>query len=396
MTRRQDTDIQPVLRAGMALVAANGLRGLSLRPLAEQLKTTVSALSHRFGLKDALVGKLIDAAREEDGAFLDIWLARIRAVDVRDGPLMADFADAILAEMAGPERLRTQFYCELLQGVVSRPEIAAPLGVWRCRRADFWRAATEGLGQPHLGEMLHAYSTNEAAHGLALDDLAAYRWLRRLNLHRLCCRLEPAASELRQFEIFHAAMGDLLEAPGRYQVPAVTEWHARLARHISAVIIAEGADAVTHREIAARAGLASSTLAYRFPRQEDLLKAGLNDIIARVHGVVADLPPGTVRPEYELTTAEIARATFALSLAATRMPDLKAFAADLRRRRGENYAIRLNSRTPAEAPFDLLSVQAISMTGVGRLMLDAEIDPAPDAATYKLVERVEAMHREGR
>lgn len=71
MPKRADTDLPSVLNAAMTLVAANGLGGLSLRPLAEQLDTTVSALSHRFGLKDTLVASLIAAARAEDGAFVD-------------------------------------------------------------------------------------------------------------------------------------------------------------------------------------------------------------------------------------------------------------------------------------------------------------------------------------
>ncbi|MDO6416286.1 TetR family transcriptional regulator [Sphingomonas sp. BIUV-7] len=390
MISQADADIQPLLKAAMTLVAADGLKGLSLRPLAERLGTTVSALSHRFGLKDALIAALIDAAREADALFLDTWLARIRALEVRDGALFADLADAVLSDMAGPEALRTQFYCELVQGAATQPEYAAPLADWKGRRLAFWHAASEGLDQADLGDILHAFSTDEAAHGLAIGDLAAYRWLRRLNLHRLCRGLiAPAdAPDMRQFEIFHAALGAPFAASGRYRPPELSEWQAKAAHHISALIISGGSDAITHRAIAARAGVANSTLAYHFPRQEDLLKAGLNDIIARIDGVIHAPEEMRDTERYELTSVEVARATFAIALAATRMPDLKTVAADMRRRRGENLLVQLNRET-RDAPFDLLAAQAVSVTGIGQLMLDATLDPT-GAPAFILTSRMTA------
>jgi AcrR family transcriptional regulator len=391
MTPSPDKDIQPILHAAMTLVATNGMKGLSLRPLADQLGTTVSALSHRFGLKDALIDALIDAASAEDGVFLDIWSGRIRDLEPRDGALIADLAGAILDDMAGPEALRTLFYCELLQGAASRPAIGTAIAGWQARRRTFWQMLAEPLGRPDLGDALHAFATDEAAHGLSLGDLAAYRWLRRLGLRRLCRGLIPAAPspDMREFGVFHGALGDLLGDPGRYRAPPMSDLQTRAARHISALIIAEGADAVTHRAIAARAGLANSTLAYHFPRQEDLLKAGLNDIIARTQGVVDAAALPADEADYGLSSVEIARATFAVALAATRMPDLKAFAADMRRRRGENYRIRINQGAAGE-PFDLLSAQALAIAGIGQIMLDTAHAPSPNALTFDLVERLQA------
>lgn len=390
---RTDANAQAVLHAAMTLVAANGLKGLSLRPLADQLGSTVSALTHRFGLKDELLATLIDTAMTQDVAFLDRWLQLIRDLDVRDGVLMADLADAVLNDMAGPEALRTRFYCELLQGVVSRPEIAPLVAAWSRRRLGFWLAATEKLHKPDLGEALHAFSTEEAAHGLALGDIAAYRWLRRLSLHRLCCGLFPTegSTDLQQFQVFHAALGDLVAQSQQQGEPAMTEWQKNAASHISMLIIAEGADAVTHRAIAARAGIPNSTLAHHFPRREDLLRAGLADIVERVR----QLNDAAARPSertFDMTSLEVSRATFAISLAATNMPELKAQAADMRRRRGENYVVHLNRKAEGRS-IDVLSAQALSVTGMGRWVLDAVLDPAPNAAALALVDRLYAAAR---
>jgi DNA-binding transcriptional regulator YbjK len=395
MIDRREPSLSLVLHAAMELVAASGLKGLSLRPLAEKLGTTVSALTHRYGLKDTLLASIVAAAAEADGAFLDTWLARVVALETADGAVLADVADAVLADLAGPEALRAQFYCELLQGAAARPDIAAPLAAWQARRLVFWRALAAPLGRAALGDVLHAYSTDEAAHGLALGDLAAYRWLRRLNLRRLCCSLIPAANstEMKQFLVFHAALGEL-RGPDRYQAPKTSEWHRRAARHISAVIILDGPDAVTHRAIAARANVANSTLAYHFPRQQDLLKAGIDDIIVRAQGRI-DAGEATAEPDFELSSIEIARATFAVALAATRMPDLKTFAADMRRRRGENYLLRLQSRLQGKSSFDLLSAQAMAITGIGQLMLDAVIDAAGATTAFSLVTALEADSHAG-
>ncbi|MGH1559788.1 TetR family transcriptional regulator [Caulobacter segnis] len=91
----------------------------------------------------------------------------------------------------------------------------------------------------------------------------------------------------RQYQVFREALGELFDDPARPATPSLTEWQAKAAPHISAVIIAEGADAVTHRAIAARAGVANSTLAYHFPRQEDLLRAGAVDMVARARQATA-------------------------------------------------------------------------------------------------------------
>ena len=389
MSPQTETAIQPILAVAMRLVAADGLRGLSLRPLAEKLGTTVSALSYRFGLKDTLMASLIDAACTEDGLFLDRWLTRIQALGVRDAVLMADLADAILNDMSGPEVLRNRFYCELLQGGASRPEIAAPLAAWRGQRLAFWRAATETLGRAELGDILHAFSTDEVAHGLVIGDLAAYRWLRRLNLRRLCCGLVPprGSGDLREFSVFHAALADLMDGPGRYRAPAMSAWQAEAARHISALIVAGGADAVTHRAVAARADVANSTLAYHFPRQEDLLKAGIDHIIIRTQARVDDRD--TSAHDYDMSSVEVARSTFAIALVAARMPNLKAFAADMRRRRGENYLLRLN-REAGDSRFDLLSAQAVAITGIGQMILDAALDSSSAADAMRLIERLQA------
>ncbi len=228
---------------------------------------------------------------------------------------------------------------------------------------------------------------------MALGNLAAYRWLRRLNLRRLCDGVVPAAgaSDLHEFAVFHAALGELMDGPDGYRPPRLSEWQTNVAGDIAKLIIAEGADMVTHRAIAARAGVASSTLAYHFPRQEDLLKAGLEDIIARLHGRVYRPPHSVSEADEDLSSVEIARATFALALTATRTPGLKACVADMRRRRGENYLSILNRQVAGPSPFDRLSSQMLSITGIGQMILDGLLEGGPGAIDFSLVDQLRTI-----
>jgi DNA-binding transcriptional regulator YbjK len=382
MSPKTDIETGRLLQAAMELVSANGLRAFTLRPLAAKLETTVSALTYRWGAKGALVTRVIEAACAEDVAFLDIWLARIQAVSQPVSGLFADLIDTVFDDLAGAHVLRQQFYCELLQGAISRPDVVAPLQSWMDRRLSFWVSASQHLGRPDLAKALHAYCTDEAAHGLALGDQPAYRWLRRLCLRRLCAGAAPdAGADLELFAAFYGALGEATPSTDeRYASSSREGVRGRAARHISTLIIREGADAVTHRGVAAEAGLPSSTLSYHFPRQEDLLRAGLEDIIVRLQSAADSAPDGPLTGAAEQTQAEMVRATFAVALAATRMPNLKSFAADMRRRRGENLHKLVNRHAPADAKIDRLTAQSMAIEGIGAILLSGvtalSVEPA--------------------
>jgi hypothetical protein len=67
----------------------------------------------------------------------------------------------------------------------------------------------------------------------------------------------------------------------------------------------------------------------------------------------------------------------------------------MRRRRGENYLLRLQSRSQGKSSFDLLSAQAMAITGIGQLMLDAVIDAAGATTAFSLVTALEADSHAG-
>ncbi|MGH1559787.1 hypothetical protein ACRAWD_23000 [Caulobacter segnis] len=145
-------DLQPVLHAAMTLVAADGPKGLSLEPLAEQLGQTVSALTPPLrpeGRSPERPGR----GRDRAGRRVPLIAGRTGSERWRSGTARPwpSWPRAILSDLAGPEALRTRFYCELLQGVVSRPELAAGGGGVVGPPPGLLDGGDAGAGPPRTG-----------------------------------------------------------------------------------------------------------------------------------------------------------------------------------------------------------------------------------------------------
>lgn len=394
MPPRHLPETYEILEHALNLIAENGLEALTLRPLAQSLGVSVSSLTHRFGSKEALLAQLIDAARASEAETLSQWRERLSGVGMFSPDALAESLDLILCDLATTHARRSLFYCELVQISGPQPGLWPLIIPWVDDRLAFWSALASRLSpQPAyaLGSMLHAYITDELAHALALEPLADYRRLRRLGLKRLCGGLHPVGGSngdqvLADFCI--AALGDI---PGDIAVDHNARppkgMAARLVGHISDLIVDEGAGAVTHRAVAARAGVASSTLAYHFRTQDDLIRAGLEDIIRRMTSDLRGLIAGDAGPiPNPYSAVEIARATFAIALWATRRPSMLACAADMRRLRGINLHKILVRHLPS---LDPLAAQAMSVTGIGQLMLTGHA--GRDAATQTNMATVNAL-----
>jgi len=399
MPPRRHLESSDILEQALSLVAENGLDALTLRPLAQRLDVSVSSLTHRFGSKEALLAQLIAEARASEAETLSQWRARLSGADVFSPDALAESIDAILSELATAHARRSLFYCELVQISGPQPALWPLIAPWIEDRQTFWNAlAARVHPQPAyaLGVMLHAYVTDELAHALALERFADYGRLRRLGLKRLCGGLrgvdDARADQMSGDEVLAAHCIAVLGAlPGDIAVdhdaPPPKGVAAQLVGHISDLIVGEGAGAVTHRAVAARAGVASSTLAYHFRTQEDLIRAGLEDIIRRMTGDVKTLVSGgDVRMTNPYSAVEIARATFAIALWATRRPAMLACAADMRRLRGINLHKVLTRRLSG---LDPLAAQAMSATGMGNLMLMGHA--GRDAATKANMETINAL-----
>lgn len=379
MTSRRALDPSEIYIHALAMIAEDGLDALTLRPFANRLGIGLSSLTYRFESKEALLTFLIGMARQGEEETLSQWNTRLQPLCRIAPDALAEIIDEILSELVTQHRHRTLLFCELIQLCGPLPELWPLAEPWIESRLTFWtKLADRVYPKPDypLGQMLHAYVTDELVHALALEALPAYRRLRRLGLKQLCEGLHKST------EIDTGVQGPLVLAghcieqlgnlPGDmavdHQAPAPKGKSAEWVRHIADLIVDKGAGAVTHRAVAAKAKIASSTLAYHFKTQDDLLRAGLEDIIRRLtRDVQIALSGSIVDSPNPKAAVEISRSTYTIALWATRRPTLLACAADMRRLRGINLHKILRTRLEG---LDLLSAQAMSITGIGTLMLN--------------------------
>jgi DNA-binding transcriptional regulator YbjK len=135
------------------------------------------------------------------------------------------------------------------------------------------------------------------------------------------------------------------------------------------VIVADGAQAVTHRAVGERANVPASSVAYHFRTRLDVVRAGLT--------VVYRVAQGRLTPRQAPGDLEVfvARGTVSVALAAAREAELVPYAVDLRRLRGENLRRRLNERLGVS--LDLAAAQAVSIARLGAILLSqAQGEPA--------------------
>jgi AcrR family transcriptional regulator len=360
-----------LLLAAIALVEERGFEGLTLRPLAQQLGITVSALSHRFGQRSDVVARLCATAALAEQAVLEAWRARIGS-DARLAPAdIADVADAVLDDLTRNHGGLARLQGELVQAAAVSPDYRAPLADWLAIRRSFWSFLSARQQSPvpyDLGEALQGLAIDELAYGTALGTAEAYRWMRKLCLGRLCAGLfaRDGGWDAVSFETVWRELGD--DAPDRFVVRKRSATIAAVAPEIAGIILTQGGGAVTYRSVAGAAGVAASTLVYHFPTQSDLLRAGLEDIIRRAHARI-DAMPNDLEDVRVSHAAMMAAATLALSLSTRRYPDLNPFVADMRRRRGENGLAPLRQISAAPERIDRLTAQAVSVVAMGALLL---------------------------
>ncbi len=401
--RKIDHNLDPVklLAAACELVSAEGLAGLTLRPLALHLDVSVYSLSSRYGARDDIIAAIIVAARTEDGAYLAQWRTRLAALDRVSAAMAADIAAAILDDMAGKHRAMATLFLELLQASAWDLAIRAPFDLWLAERAGFWAELGAKAQMPQAivaAGLLHGYMIDELAHSVALADWAAYGMLRKLGLNRLFGGFAPSADGAAEAALFRTLFDELeyklSELSVVHGASITADWRGDVAQAAARLITARGVGAVTHRAVAAKSNVKATTLAYRFPTQEDLVVGGLEYIIARLLKRMS--PEGDVTADHLLGADpefDVGRATFAVALSAPRMARLKPCSADMRRQRGVNLRKVLASRAEPGVEFDALSSQAISISLVG---LSMTLHGEPDHHAAQLAQALSIAEDRGR
>jgi len=388
-----------LLGAAASLVAQDGFAGLTLRPLAAALGVSVSSLTSRHGSREDIVAQVLADAAAEDRRVLETWVPLRDLLSPGHGVSHADFAELVLDQTSDNRRELLVLFLECVQASGWDEEVRTALAEWRGVRAEFWNRLARRAGVPEAvidSGLIEGYFIDELAYSACLGGLPAYRVLRRLCLRRLFTNLMPdpaadpgPAGDAQLGEALHGLLGEDASAPNVLHGAALPrDWRLAAAKCCAVLLTRQGVSALTHRRVAAEAGLKPTTLAYRFPTQEDLVIAGLEYIITHLLTDVGETEPSgsgqLVAPD-PMEGLDVGRATFSVALAAIRIPRLVPCAADMRRNRGINLVRLLKSRSPDYARMDCLSAQTLAVGIVGATLF-VPVQEASVERTESLVE----------
>jgi len=373
VARKSSKAPQPdaLLAAACGIVATDGLTGLTLRPLAAALGVSVTVLSTHYGARADVIAAICNAACAHDATMLAEWRAMLASLGTLAPLTAADLAEAILEDCVTHQRALSMLYLELLHACTWDDTLPPAFAAWAAARRGFWGelAICAGLA-PALHDWWHGYTIAELAYGMVLEPMPAYRMLRRLCLRRLFAggtAPQPASGDSALLAVLLPGMRHADNA-GDVAADAAA-WPAQAARVCGIRLAAQGVGGLTHRAIAAEVGISHTTLSYRFPTQNDLVVAGLEYIVTHILAAVdADSLDELQRRRLagDGPQLDLARANFAVALAAARMPDLAPYTANLRSRRGNNLVKVFARYLPGTPGIDALCAQVVSLglTGV--------------------------------
>jgi len=366
-----------IAAAARALVAEEGLRGLSLRKVAGRAGLSLGGVSYQIGDKADLVRRLVRDAAALRAQRHEAWLTRAARMDLAEPAVLAAVIAGYLDEQVQPDREHALTLEELILEAGREAAPSAEIAALVRGETAFWRALlAESPGGSAHGEAVAHYCRDELPFALALGADADYRLLRAAVSARLADRLRDAGHGgfAHGFDELVAAMD--ARAVDIRRPPAVDpdSPRARIAAAVAGLIETEGVAAVTHRAVAAAAGAPNSTVAHHFRTRDDLLRGGIEALYRGSIGSTAEAPDERA----QRGGRSLMRATRALVLAAARDASLRPFALDLRRRRGEHMG-PLVAPIGGGAPLDRAAAQAAAMTISGAGFARSTLGEAPRA-----------------
>lgn len=364
-----NSHVRQLIDAARARIAAEGMRGLSLRTIAQDVGISLGSLSYRIGDKAALLKQLLEREHLDQQEAQAIWRQRVKALNLAAPSILAAVITTWFEDACQGHRVATLAGCELLLEAGANPSTYPGMAAVLDAQDAFWRdvmlahlpAEEAGI----FGCAIANYIRDELPFSLAAGSNADYRLLRAATVERLAARLAGGEVGLSvHFAQLVAATGsESAEAPLPVDLSAGTK-RAEVAAAIASLIAEQGVAAVSHRAVAARAGVSNSSVAHYFRTRTDLLDAGFGALVMNMRDELHE-PAGSARYQ---SWAALMRSTHALALAAARDPQLVPFALDMRRRRAENGRDALRAALSADAPIDDAAVQSAALIIVGNFL----------------------------
>lgn len=283
----QDGARQRLIAAAAGLVAEHGIAGASARAIAASAGTAASAINYNFGNIERLLLTVLEQGVEETRAWQDARFREITALPrTPDGAAMALLH--VLQAWAGHGRRLALTYQEAVTADPGQGPAAAWTRLWR----DFWQDVAERLGLTRTdGRVIHAFFEHEALYNLsawspALETLALTEMVERFATVWLGAPDRPVRGVMTLAE----------RTAGTRPYGSVPTAAMRIAKAAAEVVEDKGLAGLTHRAVAARAGVTTGSVTHHFRSIEDLVAGAIRGQVQTMTDEAvgqADAPPPT-------------------------------------------------------------------------------------------------------
>lgn len=268
-------DLDPLIEATIRLAAEQGTSALSSRSLAGAAGVSTSSINYRFQSLDGLIAAATSQAEKDlSGDWQDraVWLEGLSPDRAEFGALVFTLIQSAARNRRGELRLVWNGRLEDIRKCrlpVSEELHAAELAVWE-RLLKLSRIDTLSPGT------LLAFSQSLTLAYLAFDEPEDFDPWALMLVQRFSARLLKAPLDGADSSVRRAAEANAASIPSGPK--SQHETATRILKTTISLILAEGADAVTHRRIAAEADLSVSSVQHFFGTREAILVAAYRAI----------------------------------------------------------------------------------------------------------------------
>lgn len=347
----EDSHRQRIVEETVALVAAAGIRGATLRDVAARCGASVASIAYLFGNKDGLIAECFAQVAERDRARLAALADEAEAMAIEPA-LAGPFLWTLCEEAGGDRRADMLVLIELWLSAAANPRFAGICHGWLHARRDAFRGFARLFGADPLAfDLLGLHLLSESSFAVSCHGSAAWRLLARAGFIEAVARVAglgnaeaaPGLAALAARFFADPETGRPREPEGKGGRGA--ESRARIVDAAASIIEEDGLAAVTNRAVAERAGVSLALTTYHFKSVTELAFAGILRVFEKVNaGFVrnADRPPEAsamlrrIRSRSQPSGVERlrSRGMAEISLAAARSSALEPLGIAMRRQRG--------------------------------------------------------------
>jgi len=346
-----------LVQSTLDILEAGGSAQISVRSVAGQAHVPASAVYYYHGDLE----QLLLAAQARALEIVSDWCAAfVAALPV--GPLPSAALPSIMATMidSSARQLRREYFAwrEAQLAAERKPAFHAPLRAWETHWETFWSRLLGRFGQAEYGlvtaqlfdgeSMLHLLQGDRPQDRACLEEICA-GWA--------CWLRGTLAPDMPWQSVMRALVREADETPPPPQGVAAT-----ISVAAADLVSRAGAAALTHRAVAAEAGVTPGAVAYNFRTSESLFEAAFHELYRRL---TATLPPPMSGRNGGLAVAAYRPGFTELLVATARNERFARFRPHLRYTRGRTGRRYLEAMLGPDAAVSSIDAALYSTLGSG-------------------------------